>query len=386
MDISLFIFTGELSGDAHGAKLLQALRKQFPNLIVTGVGGPDLSAMGVDSLLPMEDFAVMGFSDVLQSLPKLLGHFNLIRDHILKTKPAIALFIDSPGFSLRMARALRRRGFKGKIVQYISPSVWAWGHHRIEEMSNNLDLLLPIYPFESAHFAHTKLRVEYVGNPLQERIKQHRYDPHWQQLFGIQPSHDLIALFPGSRSAEIRRNLPKQLAAAKLIQQEYPNTALAISCTHEFNMSLAQDILNRSQLKHNREVFFIPRAYTYELMRSCRSAIAKSGTVTLELALHQCPTVVVYELSWLNWVIAKYALRIKLPFYCIVNILGGKQIFPELIEKNFHPEYLYQELRKLHADSPEREQCIAHCREVEGLLKETNASERAANAIARLMT
>lgn len=380
----IFMFAGELSGDMHGARLLRALKTKMNYRIATGVGGPSMRAQGLAGSLSMEDFDVMGFSDVLWELPRLRKQFNQLRDYILDTSPEVSIFVDSPSFSLRMASKLRQDGYKGKIVQYICPTVWAWGKHRIGQMADNLDLLLTIYPFEANLFSNTSLKVQYVGNPLQEVIREHRYDSNWQKLFGIKQTQDLIALFPGSRTAEIGRNLPKQLEAAKLLQKDNPGASFAISCAHEHNMELVQNILRKSQLKQNREVFFVPRIYSYDLMRTCRSAIAKSGTVTMELMLHKCPTVVVYELTILNRLIAKYILRLNLPHYCIVNILAGKRVYPELIEKGFNPENLYNHLKSLHIDGQSREQCISDCQKIHALLKEENASELAASAVAGL--
>lgn len=382
---SLFIFAGELSGDILGAQLLKALRKHWPNLDVFGVGGPELRAEGVNLVYRMEDFEVMGFSDVLWNLPRLLKQFNGIRDHILKTNPDIVVLIDSPSFTLRMARHLRRRGFKGKIVQYVCPTVWAWGKHRIKELADNFDLLLTIYPFEDQYFKDTKLSVKYVGNPVQERIKLYQYDSNWKQILGIKKTEQLIALFPGSRAGEIRRNLPKQLEAAKRMHRQNSKVSLAISCAHDHNMPIVQEILKKANLQLNDEVFFVPKTYSYDLMRSCRTAIAKSGTVTLELALHECPTVVVFELSRLNRWIAQYILKVKLPHYCIVNILGGKRIYPELIEEGFTPENLHRHLQTLHQEGPERTQCVENCKEIHSALNVENPSEHAAQAIVNVV-
>ncbi|MBA3957721.1 MAG: lipid-A-disaccharide synthase [Parachlamydiaceae bacterium] len=380
-----FCFAGELSGDMHGARLLNALKRHVQPFVVTGVGGPEMRAQGITGTLNMEDFEVMGFSDVLWALPRLRRQFYQIRDYILQTVPEVAIFIDSPSFSLRMARALRKKGYQGKIVQYISPTVWAWGKHRIQEMAETLNLLLTIYPFEESYFTDTSLRVQYVGNPLLENLTHHRYDSDWQKFFGIKQVNNIVALFPGSRTAEIERNLPKQIEAAEMLHKESPDTVFAISCAHENHMRLFKNILQKSNLRHNKEVFFVPRLYSYDLMRSCRSAIAKSGTVTLELALHHCPTVVVYEVTWLNRLIAKYVMRLKLPYYCIVNILAGKQVYPELIEKGFSAKNLYQHVAALHREGEERTNCVENCKQVSNLFKEKNSSERAAQAILELL-
>lgn len=381
----IFIFAGEKSGDLHGSNLIKALKKLLPECHIAGVGGPEMRAQALQCILRMEDFEVMGFSDVLWSLPKLWQQFYTIRDHIIAAKPKAVILIDYPGFNLRMAKALRKKGYNGKIIQYICPSVWAWGKHRIPFMANTLDLLLTIYPFEQQCFSHTKLKVEYVGNPLLENIQKHPYDDQWTSLTGIKDKRHLLAIFPGSREGEILRNLPLQLETAELVKEYNPDSLFAISCAHEGIIPLMHELLQNSSLRLNKDVFLIPKAYTYELMKECRSALAKSGTVTLELALHQKPTVVLYKLSFLNWLIAKFALRVKLPHYCIVNILSGKPVFPELIEKGLTSNNLFNNLKQLHDDGIVRETCISDCKKVGILLKENDASDRAAKAIDGLL-
>lgn len=365
---------------------MRALKKQFPDYTIGGVGGQEMRAQALQSVLRMEDFEVMGFSDVLWSLPKLWQQFNKVRDHIMDTKPKAAILIDYPGFNLKMAAALRKKGYQGKIIQYICPSVWAWGKHRIDQMAKTLDMLLVIYPFEVQSFSKTQLHVQYVGNPLVENIRKHRYDNEWTSLTGIKDKSNLLAIFPGSREGEIRRNLPLQLEAAALIQDYDPRITFAISCAHEGIIPLMQQYLQESRLKLNRDVFLVPKSFTYELMRDCRSAIAKSGSVTLELAFHNCPTVVLYKLSILNWAIAKYILRVNLPHYCIVNILSGQQVFPELIEKGLTPENLLKNIIPLHEEGSTRESCLSKCAQLEQHIKEHDASEQVAKAIVELLT
>lgn len=380
----IFIFAGELSGDLHGANLLRALKSQVNDLTVNGVCGPELRSCGVSGPLQMEDFMVMGFSDVIKSLPRLLWQFHKIRNHILKTDPNIAIFIDSPSFSIPMAKSLRKAGFKGKIVQYICPTVWAWGKNRIQKMANFFDLLLTIYPFEAPYFSKTPLNVQYVGNPLQEAIKSHIYDPEWKQKLGIDFSRDIVALFPGSRPGEVFRNLPPQLEAAKIFLKYHPKTVFGISYAHENILKIIHLIVEKFDLKENRDVVFIPKKDSYDLMKSARSAIAKSGTVTLELALHRCPTVVTYKLSLFNKWIAQHILKVNLPHYCIVNILERKTIFPELITEECSSEAILKELLPLHQQGPVRDQCRSQCQEIQDLLFENDSSIRAAHEILKI--
>lgn len=383
--IQFFVFAGEASGDLHGSRLMASIKEIMPTVSFFGVGGPKMRAQGMECLFGMEDFEVMGFSSVLLALPKLVRQFLTLRNSLLQHKPQVVILIDYPGFNLRFAKSLRKHGYRGKIIHYICPSVWAHGKGRIQQMAKTLDLLLVIYPFEVGCFKETQLPVHYVGNPLQETIRHYSYQVDKLSAFGVpQNEKQLIAIFPGSRSAEITRNLPLQLAAAKLFLKDNPEACFAISCAHLKSQKLIESLVNSFSFAKGR-VVLVPKEYTYELMRICRSAIAKSGTVTLELALHQKPTVVIYQLSFLNWMIAKYVLRLSLPYYCIVNILGEKEVFPELIERTNTPEAICEHLQQLNSDGQARVECEANCQKISSLLYQDDSSMQAALAIQKLL-
>lgn len=375
---SIFLFAGEPSGDLHGSHLLSALKKKLPHHTFYGVGGPLMRGEGIECLLAMEQFAVMGFSDVLRALPKLVKQFYQVRNAILKQNPEAVIFIDYPGFNLRMAKALRKKGYKGKLIHYICPTVWAWGQKRIEQMNKTLDLLLTIYPFEVDCFAHTSLKVLYVGNPVKEEILDHRYNETWFQELGLHSKENLIALFPGSRKSEIERNLPKQLQAMQVFKQIHPSVTFAISWATQESKELIQGMIDPS-------IKLVPSRFRYELMRDCHTAIAKSGTVTLELALHKRPSVVVYEVSKLNRFIADYMIRVKLQYFCIVNILLGKEVFPELIRQPYTPQLLADTLHSLYQKGIKRDHCIDNCAKLDALLQENRPSEQASKAIVELL-
>lgn len=341
MKHDLFIFAGEPSGDLHGEALLSALLKQNPDLKVFGVGGPRMRSLAFKNVLPMEEFQVMGFVDVFLALPRIIKHFYSLANLILKLKPKAALFIDYPGFNLRMEKYLRKKGFKGKLIQYICPSVWAHGKGRIALMEKNLDLLLSIFPFEKSYFSKS-FKVQYVGHPLVSRILEDTSPPlSWTQ------GKKLISLFPGSRQKEILLNFPLQLKTLKKILLENPDTVAAISVSQEKYLPLLQEQLNKEGLSVGERLKFIPSHKTYSLMKSTYFALAKSGTVTLELALFGIPTVVTYGIAPLDLFIAQKILRISLPFYCIVNILFKKEIFKELIGPHLTEKALSQEAQNL---------------------------------------
>lgn len=374
--MNFFIYAGEASADLHGAQLACAIRQIVPDTQLEGVAGPAMRNQNIASFMPMEKFQVMGFSDVLKVLPRLCQQFYQIRNHILKKKPHAVILIDSPDFNLRMAHALRKKNYTGKLIQYVSPSVWAWKKNRITSMARNLDLLLTIYPFEPSYFAKSGLPTYFIGNPVVEYVGSYIYQNDWKKQLNI-PDKPYIALFPGSRPSEVKRNLPILLKSATLVQNRFPETAFVISCAHP---NLKPIIASLSHtLSH--PIYLVPKQFSYELMRDARIALAKSGTVTLELACHHCPTVVNYELSFLNKFLAKYIFRLNLPYYCIVNILGEKMIFPELIHEQNNPEAIARAAISLFEDSEPRKLCIHDCETIKKLLYVPHSSQLAAQKI-----
>ncbi len=351
--MKLFIFAGEPSGDLHGEKLLKAL----PGVNAVGVGGPKMRAAGLNCICPMENFQVMGFVDVILRLPQILFHFYKIRSFILKENPEVCVFIDYPGFNLRMERSLRKKGYKGKLVHYICPSVWAHGKGRIQVMEENLDLLLSILPFEKELFDPSKLKVEYVGHPLVQRIKEYPYKP-----FSL--PKNTVALFPGSRKKEIERNLPLYLKVLK----QFPELPIAISVSNPRYLPLMP-----------KNAILVPADYTYELMNEATFAIAKSGTVTLELGLHKTPTIVTYAISYIDTLAAKYIFRLNLKYYCLVNILLNKEVFPELMGPAFTEQALTSAIKTLN-----HQKCIEECKTLISLLGPKDASSTAAVFILNL--
>jgi lipid-A-disaccharide synthase len=376
MSCDLFIFAGEKSGDLHGEKLLESLKALDPSLRIAGVGGPRMRAQGMLCVLPMEEFQVMGFIDVFFALPKLMRQFYLIARTILQFKPKAVLFIDYPGFNLRMARHLRKKGYQGKLCHFICPSVWAWGKKRIPLMAKHLDLLLTILPFEKEYFSSTTLDVAFVGHPLIQRFKEHSYKP-----LTVPKERKTIAIFPGSRKKELLRNFPLYLKVCAQLKKTHSDLFFAISVSDEKYRPLIESMIAEQGLNIGSDLALFPVDATHDLMKSAHAAIAKSGTVTLELALHAVPTVVTYAISKLDLIIARDILRIRLPHYCLVNIIAKDTVFPELFGPNFTKESLLTHCEKMIGDENTRSLCRNQCRALKESLKDKNASLEAANLV-----
>lgn len=354
--IDLFILAGEPSGDLQGAALIQELLTLDPTIRIAAVAGPRMRKFPIECIEPMESLAVMGFIDVAKSLPKLMRLFFSIRNKILRLAPKAFVGVDYPGFNLRMHQSLRKKGFKGRQIHYICPTVWAWGKKRIPKMEKSLDLLLTLLPFEPACFKHTSLKAEYVGHPLVEPIAKFRPDPTFLERFGFAKTDKILALFPGSRAVEVERNLPLMLSAAKKIED--PNLRIIVS----------QDL---------------PSEENYNLMHYAHMALAKSGTVSLELALHKTPTIVQYAIKPLDVFLATKVFRINLPYYSLPNLILEKEVFPELFGPHLTEEALAAEANAMWFNEKIRKDAIRSASELESVLGQGSASSIAAKRILR---
>ncbi len=367
----LILLVGEPSGDLLGAHLLKELIQRNPSLRIAAVAGPKMRPLLPQTalLFPMEELQVMGFFDVFCALPRLIRRFRQLKKELLGINPKAIVLIDYPGFHLRLESALRKAGYRGRLIHYVCPTIWAYGKGRIAQMCASLDLLLTLFPFEKKYFTSTSLRVEYIGHPLTQSAAP-----------SDTPSHQpLLSLFPGSRPATIRRNLPLQLRVAKKMLAIDPSLSLAISVAQK-----EQEPLIRT-LSKMLPVRLVPSETSQTLMQTSRLALATSGTITLELALHRVPTIVNFTLHPLDLFIARTLLRINLPHYCIVNLLASKRVFPELFGPQLTEEQLFFWTRKLWFDPQARGECLQGCEEVIQLLGPKQASREAANQILPLI-
>ena len=278
------------------------------------------------------------------------------------------MFVDYPGFNLRMAKALRKAGYQGKIVHYVCPTIWAHGAKRKQVLEKNHDLLLCIFPFEPPLFSDSQLQVRYVGHPLAEEIPEPDHKERRQ---------DLVALFPGSRLGEIRNNLGEMLEACRSLPSHY-----------QFAVSVANDevaqLVHEIQAEKGFEGSLVYPDGKKQLMESAHIALACSGTVTIETALYELPTVVGYSVTFLNALIARFILNPSLRFFCIVNILANKEIFPEHYHKSFTSEEMSKSLQTL-AQAPEHQECRSQCKEIRKLFGSMHGGVEAARAIKELL-
>ena len=330
MNKKIFFFAGEQSADGLGARLVSIAKKN--NYDCIGIGGTLMASSGLERIDTIDNFQIMGFLSVLKNFPTVISNFFKIRSFILKNKPDFVIFIDYPGLSLKLAPSLKKKGFKGKIAQYVCPSIWAWKPHRKKILENYFDILFTLFDFEAQLFTDSKLKAYWCGHPFA-----------LSQLEDNEKSH--IIIYPGSRASVIKNNLPVQIEAAKLLMKD-TNLPIGISCSSLKNLELIKKIT-----KNELSIFS-----NGEEKKLTKVAIATSGTITLELALRSIPTAVTYKVPRIDGFIAKYFFGLNLPFYCIVNILLNKEIYKEFIGLSIDPKKIHQYLKlQINTDFPSME-------------------------------
>jgi lipid-A-disaccharide synthase len=332
---TLYVVAGEASGDARGAELLAALRIQLPDLEVRGAGGPKMEGLVTGPFLEWTGEAVVGLWDVL----KKYGYFRTQMDRMLHeievTQPDVLLLIDYPGFNLRLASAAKKRLPKLKTIFYISPQVWAWNRGRIPKMARYLDLMLCIFPFEKALYEASGLKTEFVGHPMLDSLASLKTN--------TPRSENLVGLFPGSRDREVKRLFPVMLEAARLLSARVPGL--------RFEAPAANTRVAAWMLEHMKNSHFDPAFCRigldrfYPLAQEATVGMVCSGTATLEAAYFGLPMLISYKVAALTWFAGK--LLVRIPFLGMPNVLAGKQIVPEFLQRAATPHNLANTLQKL---------------------------------------
>ncbi|MCX7817689.1 MAG: lipid-A-disaccharide synthase [Kiritimatiellae bacterium] len=369
MNASLLVVAGEMSGDLHAASLLRALRARCEPLDVWGVGGDALAHEGVRLLAHVRDTAVMGFVEVLRHLRFFVRLHRRILAEVERRPPQLAMLVDYPGFNLRLARDLRRRGIR--IVYFICPQVWAWHRSRIPMMARRVHRLIAIFPFEPDVFRGTGLRVDFVGHPLVDQLRPLITAPPPPDLWP--PGSPRVALLPGSRRQEISRILPCLAAAAKSLREQRRGTAFLIAAADSAAHALIRPLADATNLP-----VAIGRAR--DILRSADAAWVASGTATVEAALLGCPQVIVYRAHPLSYAIGRRLVRVR--YIGMANLIAGEQVCPELIQHQATPAALTAAILPLIEESAARRDMLVGYERIREQLGPPGAAERAAAIVA----
>jgi lipid-A-disaccharide synthase len=369
------IVAGELSGDVLGAGLIRALRQYYPTAKFIGIAGPKMLAEGCETLVPIEELSVMGFTEVIKQLPRLYKLRQKVTQYFLQQRPDIYIGIDAPDFNLSVETKLKKAGIR--TTHYVSPSVWAWRRSRVKYIQKAADLLLTLLPFEPAYYDPKKIRVQYVGHPLADKIPLENPAAPAREQLNLLQNQRYITILPGSRAQEINFLMKDLLDAAEICYQQQPDIKFLIAAA---NAERHQQITEF--LKDRKLPIQLIDGQTQAVIAAADVVLAASGTVTLEVALIKRPLVVTYRVAPLTWWLG--VRIIKIPYLALPNWLAGKKIVPEILQDEATPENLAKAVLEA-LNNPEKNQELYEQYRIMHQKLKCNASEQAAKAIKELL-
>lgn len=362
-----YIIAGEASGDLHGANLMKALYEEDPEAEIRFWGGDLMEKTGGTLVKHYRDLAFMGFVEVIFNLKTILNNIKICKKDISEFKPDVLIFIDYPGFNMRIAKWAKVLGYKTHY--YISPQIWAWKENRIKAIKNDVDKMFVILPFEKSFYEDKhQFPVEFVGHPLIDAIQsQSKPDENIFRRENQLNEKPIIAVLPGSRKQEITKMLSVMLSVVEDFEEYQFVIAGAPSQDFEFY----------KQFITNKNIKFISNK-TYDLLRFSTAALVTSGTATLETALFKVPEVVCYKGSWASYQIAKRIITLK--YISLVNLIMDQEVVTELIQEDCNTKRIKEELQKL-LEPDYREKLLKNYDILEEKLGGTGASKKTAKLI-----
>jgi lipid-A-disaccharide synthase len=379
---TVLISAGDASGELHAAALVEQLRRREPGVRVLGLGGPAMEKAGVELVVSQRELAVGGLFEVLRDLPRIVSVWRRMTRALREARPDLVILVDSPDFNLPLAKRARRAGVP--VLYYVSPQVWAWRRGRIRRIAERVDRLAVIFPFEPAVYAGTGLAVTFVGHPLVDRLQPLATDGERvaaRRALGLDEGRPLVLLLPGSRRNEVRSTLPLQLAAASALHARDPRVGFVVAVAPSIERSTIDAAIAAQPLPALLDLAVL-EGRTHEAMRAADVALAKPGTVTLEIALLGTPFAVTTRVNRLTAFLIRRLVRVS--SYTMPNLIAGRTIVPEFLQEDADPSRIADALLAL-LRGPERALQLAALAEVRSALGAGGAAARAAE-IAEEMT
>ena len=329
----IFVLTGEPSGDKLASTVISKIKLSNPNIEYLCVGGSHLNELGIKSIFDIKEITYIAFTSVLLNIFKIRNRINKTVDEIIKFNPAILFSVDSPDFSLRVSKIVKRKNHNIKTIHFIAPKVWAWREGRVKKMKKYLDHILLLFKFEKKYFDKENLLNTFVGHPLlDDEIKS---NIKLDNLISDNKKH--ISLFAGSRESEIKIHAPILFKFIKKMNEKEKDFNFIFHSTDKFKNYLI-NLLNKENIP-NFEVISDDKIKK-EMLKKSIFAVVKSGTVSLEVCKLNIPSIIIYKMNYINYFIAKLFLKIK--FANMLNIINDKEIIPELIQKDCNPDEIFK--------------------------------------------
>lgn len=330
MSKKIVIIAGEESGDQHAAKLVSELQQIYPDLEISGLGGYHLQALGMHNVMDLTKLAITGLTGVLTHLKSIHQAFKLIKKHLINNPPDLVILVDYPGFNLRMAKWIKTH-LSCPVLYYISPQIWAWKEKRKETIRQYVDHMAVILPFEYELYRNEQIPVSYVGHPLIESLQVVPAQSQCRAHFNWDNQQKILAVCPGSRMGEIKRHMPVFMDALKGMSAQDLKVVIPVA------KSLCPSVLE-SYLKDCPFPYELVSGQAQLVMNAADAVIVASGTASLESALLNKPTCIIYKSSWLNYYLAR--LFMKVNYLGLSNLLQGQMVIPELLQDDCNPQEL----------------------------------------------
>ena len=329
----IFILTGEPSGDKLAATVISDLKKINKDTDFLSVGGQNLQSLGIKSIYDLKEITYLGFTNVLINIFKIRKKINETVNTIIDYNPDLLFTVDSPDFTLRVAEKIKKLNSKIKTVHYVAPQVWVWREGRVKKIKNFIDHILLLFKFEKKYFERENVSCEFVGHPLLQNIERSKIDIN--QVIGKNKA--LISLFAGSRKSEIIVLMPILLDFIKLMNEKYTDITYVFHSTKEFS-ELLQLFVNKSSLA-NCEIVSDDKIKSHILQKSI-FAVAKSGTVSWEISNAKIPSIILYKMGFINFLIVKSLVKTK--YANIINFAAKEEVIPELIQSNCNSKNIFK--------------------------------------------
>jgi lipid-A-disaccharide synthase len=329
----IFILTGEPSGDKLASTVISRLKLENPEIEYLSVGGTHLNNLGIKSIYNLKEITYLGFTSVLFNIFKIKSKINKTVEEIIKFNPDILLSVDSPDFTLRVAEKVKRINNNIKTIHYVAPQVWVWRKNRVKKIKKFIDHILLLFEFEKKYFDEENIKNTFVGHPLIERNQNNK-----TVIENILPKDKkIISLFPGSRNSETNVLLPILLDFVKLMNQKHNEYFFYIHATEENKNLILQQIKNFDF--DNIDIVSEENIKSKILSKSI-FAVSKSGTVSLQICNFNVPSIIIYKLSFINFMIFKILVNVK--FANIINIINNREVIPELLQKECNADEIYR--------------------------------------------
>ncbi|MDD4600508.1 MAG: lipid-A-disaccharide synthase [Negativicutes bacterium] len=368
----IMISVGEASGDLHGASVANALKLACPDSKLFGMGGQAMRQAGVDIVYDIADLGVIGIVEVVKNLPRLFKLRDMLAEVMEREKPDVLVVIDYPGFNMRLAKIAKKKGIP--VVSYISPSIWAWGKGRAKEVAETVETVAAIFPFEAEAYRAAGAHVTYVGHPLVDIVKPTMKKDQAYRHFGADSTKPVLLLMPGSRQQEILSLLPDMLGAAEKIVTKVPDCQIFLPVASTISREMLHNILGNYKVSVK-----LTDGNNYDLMNIADVGIAASGTVTLEAALMHLPTVIIYRVAAMTYLLGKFL--VKIPHISLPNIIAGREIVPELLQGEVNPDAIARHTLEILLNKGIRNEMLDELHQVNQKLGECGAVRRVADVI-----